>query len=178
MGKILPSEELGNLITKFVKDFYDLTGVNPIISYPNSEKEENKVNLWDLETLVNDVFYKHFPDLYDSKGIRSRNRKRIRVTFRQIYMKMAVQEYYYSLSRTANHLGFDHATVIHAKRTINNLLQTNDKDTVLIYNLIKNAEKERFRNDGDVQQNDGRELVTKSILSSVLYEGKYISNND
>jgi hypothetical protein len=63
------------------------------------------------------------------------SRKREYVNARQISMKLSKQYSRCSLAKIGSeHGGRDHATVLHACKTVDNLIDTNDADTIYNYN--------------------------------------------
>lgn len=176
MKKLEPQDSIGNLINNFKKQYYNLTGVFPIIIYP-MRGNQNKIDLKKLSDLVNEIFRENFPHEYPENGIVDRSRRRIIVTFRQVYFKIGV-EMGHTIDSIAKNIGYDHATVIHSRKNISNLLEYNDPLVVSIYKKIKYAAKERYGYDGDVQQNDTGEYIAEPILPTVLHEGKHISCNN
>lgn len=126
-----------NLISEFKTKFRGEVGVDAIVTYSFKADNVPRVTLRELEGIVNGIFEKHFPEAYIKDGIRSKNRKSIIVTFRFIFFKVA-REMFYPLVPIATYLGYNHATVLHAARTIQNLIDTNDLRVITYYNLIKN----------------------------------------
>jgi len=140
---------------KLIKDFQTMFktefGVIPLISYNlESSKKIPILGLPELESLINDVFQEHYPAAYVPDGIRSRSRNLTVVMFRFIYFKTA-RDMAYGLKMIGNYIGFDHATVLHANKTISNLLDVQDSVVVKYYNIIKNEIQARTSYHGDVQ---------------------------
>jgi hypothetical protein len=177
MKKVEPQDSVGNLINNFKKQFYNLTGVLPIIIYPMQGNYQNKIDLKKLSDLVNEIFKENFPDDYPENGISNRCRKRIIITFRQVYFKIGV-EMGHTIDSIAKNIGYDHATVIHSRKNVSNLLEYNDPLTVSTYKKIKYATKERYGYDGDVQQDDRGTIISEPILPSILHERESISSNN
>lgn len=148
------------MITKFCAEFWETFHIYPEVRYVTSYSPLPRTGLTLIEELINEVFcndptleYKVL-DVAKDKGIRSTKRFKLLITYRQCFMKIASDTGYGSTD-IARFLGFDHATVLHAKKRIKDLLDTKDAETVEIYNKIVNAYKIRFSNDGDVQQDSG-----------------------
>lgn len=165
------------LINEFMEKFHKALGVYPLVTYSMRKITMVRVSLSELESLTNEVYQKWFPEAYVSDGIRNRLRRRTTVAFRQVYMKIA-SDMGHSLDSTGRFIGYDHATVLHAKRNVNNLLDCKDPEITKIYNLVYYAAKERYGHDGDVRQNDGGKSVAEPVLPSVLHEGEHISDNN
>jgi hypothetical protein len=153
--------EAKGMIAIFKKDFFEKFGVYPDVYYNLIPDEPRKsVSLKAFEELVNQVYESVFPNSCYEGGIRSRKRKREIVIFRQLFFSLA-QEMGFGPSYLGCFLNFDHATVIHSRKAIRNLLDSNDRDTVLYHNLVKDAFKKRFSPDGNVFQNIGSRADTE-----------------
>lgn len=86
-------------------------------------------------------------DIMMQNGIVS-SRKRERTVPRMVSMYLSKKYTRHSLDYIGSlHGGRDHATVLHAVKTVNNLLDTNDRETVVIYSRAKkNIERIMSRN--------------------------------
>lgn len=171
-------KDLANeMIIAFAKEFYKVIGTYPLVSYSLSQRVLMKIPLVELEELVNQIFEENYSDQYLYNGIRNRTRKRPTVTFRQLYMKIAA-DMGYGLESIGASIGFDHATVIHAKKQIGNLLECKNPEILKQFNLIYHAANNKYGHDGDVQQDDGSEPITEPIPPVILDEREHLPFND
>lgn len=148
------------MVSRFRKEFYCTFGVYPLVNYSFHKGNLPRITLKMLETLVNEMMEEYYPKFYTPMGIRMRNRWREIVVHRQVFMKIA-QDIGYGPLITATHIGYDHASAIHAKKNINALLETKDDLVVRTYNTVIDAYKKRFSDDGDVQQDSASESDTE-----------------
>ncbi len=109
-------------IDKFIFDFRNKWGTAPNVKV-NFDKKVPTMSLIELETLVNMEFESVYPSLYGNEfkgiGIRYRRRNKEVLTFRNIYFKYGI-DYNYTLGDIGEHIGFNHSTVLHGSRRINN----------------------------------------------------------
>lgn len=153
-------KEVRDMVLLFKKEFFEKFGVYPDVYYNllADESESRKlVSLKSLEELVNETYDTMFPGHCHNGGIRTKHRKREIVLFRQIFFVIGL-DLGFGPSYLGCFLNFDHATVIHSRKAIKNLLDSNDKDTITYYTSVKNAFKKRFSYDGNVLQNSGSGL--------------------
>jgi chromosomal replication initiator protein len=114
----------------------------------------------------------------DRNMLLSRSRSREFVVLRQIIMKILYdykKHYIFSLAKIGklfisdiNKTGYDHATVLHAKKTIDNLIET-DKDFTVKFNFILDSYKTFFSLNSLEGQifNDPLQCDKKSIIYSL-----------
>lgn len=141
-------------IDEFIGDFYVRFNILLSIKCPTGE-ERVMLPLREYELLVEDVISKdpNFPEDLVVKGIlRNRSRKRDLVTYRQCAFKIAF-DMGYGPSAIATHFHWDHATMIHAKRTIRDLLDARNKEIIKIHQGINDALEERLGIEGNVKSN-------------------------
>ncbi len=145
----LSSEEkkdavIENDINYFKTSFFEKHGCVPVVHIKKGSvpgELYRNVSLAKLEALSNMMLIEVHGDIYP-KGIRTTNRKRETLLYRQMFFKIAL-EYGYTLKETGTFLksdnfkGWDHATVLHGQRTINNFLESKDKLACGIYDKIK-----------------------------------------
>lgn len=125
-----------DLISDFRNKFIVEVGVDPVVTYSFKVDSVSRISLSELEKVVNEIFKKNFPELYPEDGIRSKFRRSMIVAFRFIFFKIA-REMCYPLVPIAKFLGYNHATVLHAVKTINNYIDTRDVTITTYYNLVK-----------------------------------------
>jgi hypothetical protein len=58
----------------------------------------------------------------------------------------------FGVEHLGNFLDYDHSTVTYAKKHVYELLESEDKETVMIYTHVKDGFKKRFSDYGDVFQ--------------------------
>jgi chromosomal replication initiation ATPase DnaA len=127
-----------------------------VVTYSFNIDNIPRISLKEVENVVNIVFKRNFPDIYPEDGIRSRSRRSIVVTFRFIFFKVA-RDMFYPLKPIAKYLGYNHATILHAVKTVDNLIETNDHVVITYYNLVRNEIKTRIDNNADVPDTIGEE---------------------
>jgi hypothetical protein len=175
---MLPTKEnikqaASNLIEKFKSEMTQLTGIEPVVIFSLNEAEPmSPLMLEELENMMNAHCRKVYADLetWCQHGIRTRHRKREIVLYRQIFYYIA-RKMGYGLSFTGDYLGFDHATVLHGSRTIENLLDAGDHNATKLFNTLIDEYKKRLELKRVVQPNDNSGANTKSVLSPMLYAG-------
>jgi hypothetical protein len=153
-------EEMKQLIKVFQEDFYNKFAIVPVVHYKVNGKLP-ALSLQQIDLTVDKFVNKHdFPN-----GIRTKSRKREVVIPRYCAFKLAIDNGF-TLERIGLYFGnFDHSTVLHAKKTINNLITICDKKVLDIWNEIENyilinyniedeQEDKLNGNDGDVQSHN------------------------
>lgn len=151
------------MIKSFASDFFNKFGVTPIVIYDTDPNLRGALTLADVEDIMNQSLRESWTKGYPYPTISAKIRKRVIVTHRQLYYYYARKEGY-GLELIADRIGFDHSSVIHGIRHIENLINSKDK---LLLQVIDNIEEKitikhykinngetGSTNDGDVQQND------------------------
>jgi len=135
-------QQMQDSVNDFVSDFYEKFGFKPIVAFEdiNSIKlkglirERHNITLEDLEEICNS-----FIDLDKYPGgIRNRSRKNQIVTMRHLYMYFGYK-FDFTLHKIANQIGYDHAMVVHAKNTVSDRIDVNDRPYIRMYAEVKNA---------------------------------------
>lgn len=138
--------EIHTFILEFQQKFCEKFGVIPHIDY---ELEGKKcLSLDELEKVANTLVDKH---LYP-EGLRTRKRNRELVLVRQCVFIIA-RELSLTFESIGDHFGFNHATVMHSYRTMNDLLKIKDPEAVKTMKLINNGLKNKLGDDGVLQPN-------------------------
>lgn len=104
--------------------FYEVVSVSPELSLNEKFKD-----------IILTLVFKHTG--YDKETLKSRSRKRKQVEARQLNMYFLKKHTNYTLEIIGELFNRDHATVLHAVKTINNLIETNKEIRRLIL-TIKN----------------------------------------
>jgi hypothetical protein len=141
------------LIDDFQYTFYKEVGVVPDVCYDIYVDSLPKLLLPQIEEAVNYTFKLNFPEAFPNQGIRNRARHTITIAFRYIFFKIA-RDMGYTFPVMSSYIGFDHATILHAVKSMNNLLETKDPVTIKYYNLVKNEIKRRVVNNADVHNTE------------------------
>jgi len=84
------------------------------------------------------------------EGLRTRSRKRDLVLLRQCVYKISRNQSY-GLDMIGDYYGYDHATVIHGVRVIDNLIDSKNIDVINTMNMLENQLKEKY---GKVKNED------------------------
>lgn len=165
-------EEAEKMIEDFSSEFYKKFGFWPIIRFNIKSFFIPKLTLEDLRKVVDESFQMTFPDVYTPEGMLRDTRKQLPVMYRHLFFKIG-REIGYTLNDIGRYAGFNHATVLHAVKRINDMLEIKDTEITRNYNIIKNEIQNRYGNAGDVQHDDQREPNTQSVLLSLLQEGEH-----
>lgn len=158
------AEDAAEFVKKFSDEFYNTFGVYPIVNY-SFDNLPYLISLNQLIEVLNDLILED-EEISNKLTVKNRTRKREIVMYRQCGFVVATRMNY-GPSRIAEAFGFDHATVIHANRVINELIETRDKHTLIILNRIQNELKKRFGTDGNVQPHDRSGTNSEPVLSDI-----------
>jgi chromosomal replication initiation ATPase DnaA len=151
------------MINDFCKNFWNTFHIYPQVSYSISNDPLHKVGLHMILDLINEMLIDECSEdtnllpRVQKEGIQTIGRQHYLVLYRQCFMKIA-NDLGYGSTAVSRFLGWDHATVIYSSKKVQDLIDTKDPETIIIYTKIINAYKVRFNNDGDVQQNSGEGL--------------------
>ena len=66
----------------------------------------------------------------------------------------------YTYTVLSGYFKFNHATILHGVKTINNYLQFNDERTVEVYNILKNEITKENETDAVIQYDHRGEIIT------------------
>tara|TARA_B110000503_G_scaffold27536_1_gene43947 strand:- start:5468 stop:5911 length:444 start_codon:yes stop_codon:yes gene_type:complete len=133
--------KIENYVKHFKSRLSKKYGVHAIIIYNFIPKIKGPLELHELEAICNKFVDKN---LYPG-GIRNRSRITQIVTYRQLFMYVACKMGY-TITYTSNYLNFDHATVIHSRKSISSLLEINDEKVVIAFKKIEDGIEEYIRN--------------------------------
>lgn len=133
-------------IAAFQAAFLKRFGILPEVYLAPIQGRIRRLDLYELVRTVEEVVDRK---KYKA-GIRTRCRKRDLVLTRQIYFQIA-RTMGYHVTEIGEAIGYNHASVIHGIRMINNLLETRNEEALLLATKIENVIKEQFGTDGDVQ---------------------------
>lgn len=155
------------LIDKFQIDFREKTGLNAIVEVPGinnlikAEQQKDRPSLPMIKYWVEESI----PSTWAIRTIATRSRKRRLVDLKQIFCKIA-RDYGYKLLSICEHVypSGDHADVIHAFRTAEDQIETNE-DYKDLYVSILNKIQDEFRID---QPPSLKENNTQPILSAAV----------
>lgn len=176
--------EAEKMIREFSTSFFNRFGINPIVVYEVDKDMREALTLEDIEEAANANLKRMWHKGHPFPTVRTRGRIREIVTNRQLYCYYARKEGY-GLHVIGHRIGYDHATVLHACRNIENLVKSKDKLLLLEvekmeellalkqYNFSQNG-KNGSTDDGDVQQDNGSGTESKPVLSPLLFISKCI----
>jgi hypothetical protein len=142
-------ENAKQLVQEFQTLFKSMFNTTPLVLYELDDLKLPSIVLNELEIIVNNVYKREFPDIPNVEGIRSKKRLFTIIMFRYIFYKIA-REMGYPLMVIGKYLGFDHATVLHGTRCINNLLETNEPRYIKFYNHVRNEVQNRVIDNANV----------------------------
>jgi len=131
-------------ILTFKEQFCSKFGVMPIVHYAFQKGPGMSLN--DLDEIATSVIdLKRYP-----QGLKTKKRYRELVLMRQSVFTIA-RSLDFSCSSIGEHFGFDHATVLHAEKTINALMEVKNQDAIRTMKLITDGIKIKFGDDGIFQ---------------------------
>lgn len=142
-------EDAKKLVEEFQTLFKTLFNTTPVVLYELDNDNLPVLVLTELESLVNKVYKTYFPDIYTVEGVRSKTRLFNTVMFRYIFYS-AARQMGYPLTVIAKYLGFNHATVLHGIRAVENLIETNEPRLVKYYNIVRYEIQTAVVNNGNV----------------------------
>jgi hypothetical protein len=140
--KKLKNQRLENIemfIKQFKTDFESLYDTTPVVIYTLKDEVTYPISLNELEKIC-DAFIEPNSKLH----IREKNRKRNIVIARHIFFYIAYKMGY-TTTYLGEYLGWDHASVIHGKKSVNNLLDINDSELVNKVKQIYDEVEKRIR---------------------------------
>lgn len=142
----LLNEEVLIFVNAFKSEFYNRFGTVPGVIYKLNMDKFYPIDLYTLEEICN--AYITGPHNIKSK-VRMRNIVLIRQIFFYIGSKMG-----YTLTKLANFIDFDHATVIHSIKTISNLIEIKEPNTIINLKLINDEIEKRTANTYNTRNNN------------------------
>lgn len=134
-------KEAEESIELFKKKFYSKYGAWPIVTFAISEPKLKVNSFAEAEDIVNNIMHKREGHTH---CIRDRIRIRSVVEYRQVLFKI-LSDLGYSCTSIAAHFGYDHATVIYSRRSIEQLLDAKNYRIINIVTLLENELKEQDR---------------------------------
>jgi hypothetical protein len=140
-------------ILQFKESFVVKHGLEPIVIFRDPNKDViSGMALVDLLKIANACLfnaeqYKVYPD-----GIKTKTRERIVVIHRYCFIHIARRMHYRNTS-IMKFLEWDHATGIHAEKTVKSLLESKDYELATALDCMYGEIKRQSGNDGDVQLN-------------------------
>lgn len=149
MSKFDRKEEKARRIKQFKEDFQLEFGSEILIIERATKYPFPHITLQNVEDVVNYQLDKIIPDKF-SNGIRTKSRNKELISHRYCFYKI-VMDMGYSCTVIKKHIGFDHATVLHGKKSITNLILSRDTKSIFNINNIYHELKERFGIDADIQ---------------------------
>lgn len=153
--------EAKQLTQEFINEFEAKYGIKPYVYYPENLKIP-RTPLEYLEYAVNAVLFELDTD---PKGIRNKTRDGVVLMHRQIAFYLSIKMGY-SLSLIGRYFGWNHATVIHSRKVVDNYIHTKNKKFIVIYNKIENELQKRYGTDLYIQSHASIPTDTESDLSS------------
>jgi len=121
------------MIEAFAAEFFNKFGVNPIIVYDTSMGHLKFLTLQMLEDVINASLKKRYGEREgENITISSRSRKREVILHRQLFAYIA-RALKYHFAVIGKKIGFDHASMIHARKAMEFLLSISDTLAKEIY---------------------------------------------
>ena len=167
-------KEMDEVILKFKNDFLERFSIDPVVIYRNPETDIiHGIPLAHLHEILNESLWEVEPKVKYPKGILQKTREREVVVYRYCFMKIAT-DMGYRCSTIGRYVKYDHATVLHGNRTINELVEGKNFQVTNALEKIYAKLKNRFSNDGDVQPDNKQGTEPEPVLPIVLHQGEDI----
>jgi chromosomal replication initiation ATPase DnaA len=128
-------------VKHFIKAFHEKFGIIPRVTY-SFEKHTHNISINELEEAVNGLIHTDL-NIDFPATIRTKNRKRELVLYRQCAFKIAI-DLGYGCSLIGSYFGWDHATVIHSCKIIKELTNTRDSLAIKTLTKIENELEKRY----------------------------------
>jgi chromosomal replication initiation ATPase DnaA len=172
--ELVQKMELAHKLTEqFKKTFLEKLDIIPTVEYDLiNDCKAPKLTLELLEIIINNVAKKRYSHLNIDNFIRTKRRKREAVLARQLYAYIG-REHDFGLVRIGDSIGFDHATIIHSKKTVEDKLSIKDKLITPFYEEVIYEIEKRIASDGDVQFDRKEPSNSEPVLPFILDEGIY-----
>lgn len=119
---------------------------------------EEHPTLAELEDLVNIILKSILKHDCPENGIRVKSRERIVVTCRHIFNFIALR-YGYTCSSIGRFIDQDHATVLHSKMKVRDLLDSNDEIIMPIYKDVSNEINQFMHHKKSKNESDAGYLI-------------------
>lgn len=156
-------------IKEFKDNIFKEFEVNVEVLY-NIIDHRKKLPLSTLVNIINECLFRRYDKDKYPKGIRTRTRKRKVVIYRDCYMSIAYN-WCYSLNQIGYEIGYDHATVLHARKTLSSMIKTNFKEGVEIYKEVIYEIRKQYGIDGTVPFDHKTRSEPESVLLTLCPKG-------
>lgn len=126
--------------------------------------------------LVSDATIEVMKNAYPAliyKDLKSRYRGRHYVMFRKLYCYIAYN-LGYTCAAVGNHVDRDHSSVIHSRKSVEDMLYIQDKEYTENLKLINNIIEKHV---GNISEDNKREDYTQSDAVAIQHEGEDISSH-
>lgn len=143
--KVMSQLRINAFKESFLKEF----GVGLIITVKAPLTNKPELTLNTLGIVIDDIVTANYPGLFP-EGIKQKTRKIELLNYRQCFCKIGMDCGHTSVA-VANAIGFDHATVLHANKHINLMVETKNDRTIFNLNIIYRELQERFGVNADIQ---------------------------
>jgi len=160
-------------IKQFKADFLLEFDIEILVTMKHKKSKFPRIKLEDLESMINNMLHKQVSIKYPD-GIRTHGREHDLINLRYCFYKIAL-DMKYTLTFVACYLGFHHASVLHGRKVITNLLITKDAISVFNINNIYYELKEKFGIDANIYSDEFTEYNTQPILPAFEHPGGNIS---
>lgn len=159
-------------IKQFKADFLLEFDTEVLVVKKSARPNFPRIQLIELEVIINELLRKQVANKYPG-GIRTHARDHDIINFRYCFYKIAL-DMKYTMTFVARYLGFHHASVVHGRKVINNLIITKDAISVFNINNIYYELKERFGIDANIYSDEFTEYNTQPALPHFVYQGGII----
>lgn len=159
---------LDTLIAEFKKTILRSYGVEITVFQKMKDSGDDRPTLEQIHKACICVMNELYPDLRNVKILSVRRRHRNLVMFRKIYCYLG-----YNLKYTCDSVGKyierDHSSVIHGKKSVEDMIYINDKQYV---EALEKVTKLINKYVGTITEDTTRENNTKSMPATLQYEGE------
>lgn len=138
-------------IENFRQEFYSKYKVQVLVSYRLKNTNPIQLSLKQIEELLIEDAKMYNPQVLEDYAsfLKDKGRTREIVLYKQFYCLLGRQAGY-TLLQIAKSIGYNHATIIHGSRSIDNLLKIRDREVTEIFNRLMYEIQQRSSNDGNV----------------------------
>ena len=153
------------LLNEFIEKYTRIIGHEPNISLLN-EIRYPKINLYDLETIINTYIPKNIKSFRRINSIRHKSRLRELVELKVMFSYIA-HNMKYKLVEIGRYMLMDHTTIIHHLKTFKNYMEY-DPNFMNNFKKIENEIKKLKCGDKLLQSSFEESVDTKPALHTVL----------
>jgi len=161
------TSELVQGINRLLIQYLDELGIpfRPVVMLKTKADIDMRIEPKDMVEILDEILG---DKLVYPKGVKTKARRRRVVLYRQIGFKL-LRDMGLSHEKIGKAFDISHATVIHGVKSLNNLLETNDHETIITYTDVLTKVKELYNKKygTNVSLPNPTPIKPKSVLSIV-----------